>query len=128
MIKFGPSGNSESFLAQKHKPTEEAALWCKNMGLDCYEYSFGRGVNLGEEKAVSIGNAFKECGLELSVHAPYYINFANAAPEMIEKSIGYVTDSAKKCRLMGGKRIIFHPASQGKDAREVAFARTKDNF
>ena len=51
MIKFGPSGNSESFLLEKHKGTEDAAKWCADRGLDCYEYSFGRGVNLGEEKA-----------------------------------------------------------------------------
>ena len=37
MIKFGPSGNSESFANEKHKSTEEAALWCKERGLDCYE-------------------------------------------------------------------------------------------
>ena len=76
MIKFGPSGNSESFLLEKHKGTEEAAKWCKDRDLDYYEYSFGRGVNMSEEKAILIGNAFKEQGVGLSVHAPYFINFA----------------------------------------------------
>lgn len=128
MTLFGPSGNSENFVAAGKKTTEQSAEWVKNLGLDAFEYSFGRGVALGDDRAVSIGEAFEKAGIKISVHAPYYINFANADPEMIEKSIGYVTDSAKKCRLMGGKRIIFHPASQGKDVREVAFARTKDNF
>ena len=36
MIKFGPSGNSESFIAEKHKSTVEAAAWCKARGLDWY--------------------------------------------------------------------------------------------
>ncbi len=128
MIKFGPSGNSESFLAQKHKSTEEAALWCKNMGLDCYEYSFGRGVNLGEEKAVSIGNAFKDCGLELSVHAPYFINLATPEEEKAVNSYNYILSSAKMMKLMQGKRIVFHPAAQGKATREEAVSKTLDRI
>jgi deoxyribonuclease-4 len=48
------------------------------------------------------------------VHAPYFINFANVDDEMVAKSYGYVLDSAKACKLMGGKRIVFHPSTQGK--------------
>lgn len=128
MIKFGPSGNSVNFALAGHKTTEESAVWVKNMGLDAFEYSFGRGVAMGDERALSVRSAFENAEISLSVHAPYYINFANPDPEMIEKSVGYVIESAKKCKLMGGKRIIFHPASQGKDKRDVAFSRTKDNF
>ena len=58
MIKFGPSGNSESFYEEGFSHTEEAAAYVKRRGLDCFEYSFGRGVRMGEEKAISIGEAF----------------------------------------------------------------------
>ncbi len=71
MIKFGPSGNSESFLSEKHKSTVDAAKWCKDRGLDWYEYSFGRGITLGEAKAKEIGEAFKAADVGISVHAPY---------------------------------------------------------
>ena len=60
MIKFGPSGNGASFYAAGYKHTEEAAQYVKGLGLDCYEYSFGRGILLSEGKAVTIGEAFKE--------------------------------------------------------------------
>lgn len=128
MIKFGPSGNSESFANEKHKSTEEAALWCKERGLDCYEYSFGRGVNLGEEKAISIGNAFKNAGLDLSVHAPYFINFATPEEEKAENSYNYILSSAKMMKLMQGNRIIFHPAAQGKATRGEAVSKTSDRI
>lgn len=124
MIKFGPSGNSESFLLEKHKGTEEAAKWCADRGLDYYEYSFGRGVNMSEEKAVLIGNAFKEHGVGISVHAPYFINFATTEEEKAENSYNYVLNSASMMRLMQGDRVIFHPASQGKASRESAVAKT----
>lgn len=120
MIKFGPSGNDEEFYAAGYKHTEQSATFVKSKGLDCFEYSFGRGVKMGAEKALSIGEAFKNAGVEISVHAPYFINFSNPDDEMVEKSYGYVLDSAKMLKLMGGKRLVFHPAAQGKMAWDEA--------
>ncbi len=128
MIKFGPSGNSESFLLEKHKGTEDAAKWCAERNLDYYEYSFGRGVNMSEEKAIIIGEAFKNYGVGLSVHAPYFINFATTEEEKAENSYNYVLNSAKMMRLMQGERVIFHPASQGKLSRAVAVEKTLDRL
>ena len=128
MIKFGPSGNSDSFYMLGYKKTEQVPEYLKERNLDCFEYSFGRGVNMGDEKAISIGESFKKENLDISVHAPYYINFANPDSEKINSSINYVIESAKKVKLMGGKRVIFHPASQGKLSREDAFNLTLDNF
>ena len=98
------------------------------MGLDCFEYSFGRGVRMSAKKAHAIGAAFAKEGVELSVHAPYFINFANPDDEMAAKSYNYVLDSAKMVREMGGRRVVFHPAAQGKDAREVAVSRAEDRL
>ena len=125
MIKFGPSGNSESFRMEGYSHTEEAASWVKNKGLDLFEYSFGRGVIMSSAKANSIGEAFKKENVEISVHAPYFINFANVDDDMINKSYGYVLDSAKKCKEMFGSRVIFHPATQGKLTRNEAVDLTK---
>ena len=124
MIKFGPSGNSDSFYAAGLKTTEQSAEYVKRFGLEAFEYSFGRGINMGDERAQSIAAAFKQNNIELSVHAPYYINFANASDEEAAKSYNYVINSAKKLELMGGTRCIFHPASQGKQEREAAVTLT----
>ncbi len=128
MIQFGPSGNSESFYAQGYSHTEESAKFVKDMGLDCFEYSFGRGVRMTDAKAVSIGKAFKEQGIEISVHAPYYINFANPEAENAEKSYNYVLESGRVLKLMGGKRCVFHSATQGKMEREAAVSLTEERL
>ena len=128
MIKFGPSGNGASFYAAGYKHTEEAAAYCSGLGLDCYEYSFGRGILVSEGKAVTIGEAFKAEGIEFSVHAPYYINFANPSDEAAQKSYSYVLDSAKYLKLFGGTRLVFHPAAQGKLIREQAVNLTADRL
>ena len=128
MIKFGPSGNGDSFFAQGLKHSEDSAVFVKKLNLDCFEYSFGRGVNLSREKAISIGNAFKNSDVELSVHAPYFINLANPDDEMAEKSFGYITASASAAKLMGANRVVFHPASEGKSGRIDAVNLTKERL
>ena len=128
MIKFGPSGNSESFYALGYEKTEEAAAFVRERGLDCFEYSFGRGVRMSEAKAESIRKAFDAAGVEISVHAPYFINFASPEDEKVQNSYRYVLDSAAMVRRMGGRRVVFHPAAQGKASREEAFARTLEHI
>lgn len=128
MIKFGPSGNSISFTEEKHKSTIEAAAWCKARGLDWYEYPFGRGITLGEQKAVEIGDAFYACDIGLSVHAPYFINLATDDEQKALNSFNYILNSAKMMRLMKGDRIIFHPAAQGKMERKTAVELTEERL
>ncbi len=128
MIKFGASGNSLSFFEQGYKHTEQVPEYLDKFGLDCFEYSFGRGINMSEEKAVSIGAAFAKGGKEISVHAPYFINFANPEDEAAQKSYNYVLNSAKYLALFQGKRLVFHPAAQGKATREEAVSRTEERL
>lgn len=128
MIKFGPSGNCQSFYEAGYSRTEDSAKFVKEHGLDCFEYSFGRGVKMSAAKASSIASAFQEAGIEISVHAPYFINFANPDEEMVSKSYGYLLDSARAVRQMGGRRIVFHPAAQGKEERALVLTRTKERF
>lgn len=124
MIKFGPSGAPTRFYDEGHKTTEEMPLWVKQNGLDCFEYSFGRGVNLGEAKAKSIAEAFKKENIEISVHAPYFINLATPEKDKAENSFNYILSSAVVGRMMGASRVVFHPAAQGKESRETAVNRT----
>ncbi len=124
MIKFGPSGAPTRFYDEGHKTTEEMPLWVKQNGLDCFEYSFGRGVNLGEAKAKSIAEAFKKENIEISVHAPYFINLATPEKDKAENSFNYILSSAVVGRIMGANRVVFHPAAQGKESRETAVNRT----
>ncbi|MFA5450313.1 MAG: TIM barrel protein [Clostridia bacterium] len=128
MVKFGVAGNSNSFYDEGFTSTVQAAKWCADRGIDAFEYSFGRGVRMTDATAIEIGNAFKAYNVELTVHAPYFINFSNADPDMILKSIGYVTSSIKKVKLMGGDRVVVHPASQGKLTREEAMRLALNNF
>mgnify|MGYP002797477780 FL=1 len=127
-VLFGPSGNSESFFNEGHSATLESPAWVKAKGLDLFEYSFGQGYRMSSDTAVKIGNEFKKEGIELSVHAPYFINFANPDDEMFSKTIGYISTGIKFLKNLQAKRLIFHPASCGKQTREEAVKLMMERF
>lgn len=110
-IRFGPSGNSQSFYDQGYTSTKQAPQWLYEMGLDAFEYSFGKGVRITEPTATEIGAVMAEYGLSMSLHAPYYINFATLEEEKEKNNYRYVLETAKAAKWMGAGRIIFHPGS-----------------
>ncbi len=128
MIRIGPSGNSESFYASGRKHTYQEGEYLSTLGLNAFEYSFGRGVSMSDETAAKIKAEFQKYDIAISVHAPYYTNFANPDPEMITKSIGYIIQSIFACNKLGGERVVFHPAACGKALRADAVAATKSNL
>lgn len=117
---FGPAGNSESFYASGYRHTYEAFQWIHAMGLTAFEYPMGRGVALGEEAAVKIGEEAKANGIALSAHAPYYINLANPDREAREKSLNYILNTALRLQWMGGKRMVVHVGSARRAERRTA--------
>ena len=121
MVKFGPSGCCEKFL-EKYKSVEQMPDWLVKHGLNCFEYAFNKGILLSDEKATHYGEIFANKNIELTVHAPYFINFANPDDVMAEKSYGYILKSLEKMKLMGAKKLVFHPGSLTKQTREKAFS------
>ena len=116
-VKFGPAGNSESFSA-KYKSSLDAPAWLAGLGLDCYEYQCGKGVNVGEETARKLGEKAKEAGIALSLHAPYFINLANG--ETVDKTAGYVLSACQAADWMGASRVVIHTGALMKRSRRQA--------
>lgn len=127
-IRFGPSGNEECFYADGNKHSTQAPLWLKNKGLNAYEFSFGRGINISEETAKLIGENAKENDVLVSAHAPYYINLANPNEEMIQKSFAYIEKGLKMLECFNGRDYVVHVGSCGKLERSVAINLVKTNL
>lgn len=128
MPKFGPAGNSESFAALGYKNSLQVPEYIVEMGLDCYEYQCGRGVNIGEDKARQLGEKAKAAGISLSLHAPYYISMSSVEEEKRLNSINYILASAKAVNAMGGDRIVVHTGSCGKISRDQALTFALDTM
>ncbi len=128
MVKFGTAGLDENFSLQGHKKTIEVPTYLSNMGLDAFEYQCGRGVKIKEAAAIEFGKEAAAKGITLSLHAPYYISMSSLEEEKRLNSVGYILDSAKAIKAMGGKRVIFHSGSCAKLPREVALAKAVDTM
>lgn len=117
---FGPAGTCNAAAAAGVKSTEKLLDYLASRGVTAFEYQCGRGVNIGQAKAELIGVKAKELGIELSLHAPYYISLASAEEEKRDNSIKYILDSARAASWMGATRIVVHPGGLGKLSREDA--------
>ena len=128
MVKFGTAGLDANFTQQGFKKTIEAPIYLEKMGLDAFEYQCGRGVRISEKAAMEFGAACKAKNITLSLHAPYYISMSSLEEEKRLNSIGYILDSAKAVKAMGGSRVVFHSGSCAKIPRDVALAKAVDTM
>ena len=120
MIKFGPSGTGLTFGEDGLSKTIQVPSWLKAKNLDLFEYSFGRGVRIGEETARTYGEEFAKHGIEISVHAPYFINMATDDEQKALNNHNYLIDSIAALKNLGGNRCVFHPGSPLKKNRRDA--------
>ena len=125
---FGPAGTSDSFSQMGYKNSLQVPEYLVKMGLDAFEYQCGRGVNIGEEKAIKLGKIAKEKGITLSLHAPYYISMSSVEEDKRLNSVNYILASAKAVKAMGGNRIVVHTGSCGKISREYALELAIDTM
>ena len=121
-IRFGTAGTSDSFAAQGYKSSLDVPEYTAKMGLNAFEYQCGRGVRLGLDKAAKMAALAGPKDILFSVHAPYYISMSSLEEDKRLNSIQYLLQSAAVCRALGGRRIIFHSGSCGKQSRDEVLA------
>ena len=125
--KFGTAGLSDSYPGKGFDP-ERIAAYTAGFGLTAFEYQCGRGVRLAHDKAAALGRACAEKGITLSVHAPYYISMSSLEEEKRLHSVDYILQSCALVNALGGRRVIFHPGSCGKQSREAALEKALDTM
>lgn len=124
---FGPSGRSESLIEGGYELFDIPAVLCEK-NLHAFEYPFTYGVKILDDKAEKLKQACEKCEIQLSVHAPYYINLANPDDMMIEKTYGYFVQCLQAMPKMGATRLVFHPGALMGQTRERALDIAKANL
>lgn len=124
---FGPGGTSEDMKAAKLK-TPGIPAWLKQKGLTAFEYECGRGVPKTPAAFSALGEAAKENGITLSVHAPYFISLSGLDDEIRLRSVDYIRQSVECAELMGAGIIVVHCGSCAQQSREDAMARSADTL
>lgn len=123
MVKFGPAGLADSFKSMGYKKSIQVGEYLSRFGLNAFEYQCGRGVKIKQDAAKELGVVLAEKGIQVSLHAPYFISMSSIEEEKRLNSVNYILDSAKALDAMGGRRVIFHSGSCAKLTRSEALAK-----
>ena len=127
-IRFGTAGISDSFDAMGFKNSLDIPAYIERFQLHAFEYQCGRGVRLGLDKAAEMARRAEKPDILFSVHAPYFISMSSMVEGTRLKSIDYILQSCRLVRALGGRRVIFHSGSCGKQSREEALEKALDTM
>lgn len=116
-LLFGTAGVPHSAAADS---TVSGIQRIRELGLDCLEVEFVRGVHMDAETAAAVRRAAEKHRVRLSVHAPYFINL-NADDEGKRlQSQERLLKSARTAAACGAVSVVFHAGYYGGSEPEQA--------
>jgi len=121
-LLFGTAGTPRS---TRNQTTIDGIERIAELGLDCMELEFVRGVRMGEGSARLVADVATREGVRLSAHAPYFINLNAHEPEKIRASQGRILQAARIAALCGAKSVTFHAAFYLGDPPEKTYKTVK---
>lgn len=107
---FGVAGFPVNFFASEiGKKRENIFLWLSNIGLNVIELQCTYGIRMKEEQAIHYKQLASKYNIVMTIHAPYYISLSSLNPEVVKRSKEEMKKAFSLAKLLGVKRIIFHP-------------------
>jgi len=118
-LLFGTAGVPDSAPASS---TLSGIQRVAQLGLDCLEIEFVRGLKMGSEDTAKLLN------VSLSVHAPYYVNLNS--PEKGQRLVSQdrILSSARLAKQCGAECVVFHAGYYGKETPEKAYETIKSGL
>ncbi len=119
-VRFGPTGlgSVKEAISNLEK--------IKSAGLSACEISFTYQIYIKEKDAKIIGEVAKKLGIQLSIHAPYFINLNSDDDEKIENSKKRILKCLEIGTYLDAKYIVFHSGFYGKGTREECYINIKN--
>ena len=108
-FRFGTVGSPNS-TPKKPGGSVGAILRIRELNLNALELGWVNAVRISEQTCLEINATSKAQDVQVSVHAPYFINL-NADEEEWPKSRRRLMDAAHYGNLAGATDIVFHPGS-----------------
>lgn len=125
MLRFGTAGTP---ISTSKRDTISGVKQVREIGLDCMEVEFVRGVRMGAETAGKLGHTAIEMDVVLSVHAPYYINLNSRDSKKVDASQKRILDSARIGNIFGAIGVVFHPAFYHEDSSSMVYGIVKTHL
>jgi deoxyribonuclease-4 len=125
MIRIGQAGIP---LSCKGRTNKDGLVYTKEiLDLNAMEIQFVRGLYVMEDEEAKFMKEYStENDVELHVHAPYYINFAD--DDEIDLSFEKALFSAKLAHKMGAKTVVLHPGYYGDKSEKKTLKNITKNI
>jgi deoxyribonuclease IV len=122
-IKFGPAGLGP--VKKAEQVLEEFA----KLGIKVCEIAFTYGVYIKDKKdAERIGKKAQELGIELSIHAPYWINLNSKEKEKVKSSKKRILKCLEIGTILKAKKVVFHAGFYSGMEKEKAYQNIKEQI
>ena len=117
-LRFGTAGVPDT---SPQTSTLSALQHLRELGLDCLEMEFVRGVKIGSDMAARIKDKAQALDISLSAHAPYYINFNSPEAGKRLQSQDHLLRAARAAALCGARSVVFHAGYYGASSPDKAY-------
>jgi deoxyribonuclease-4 len=124
-LLFGTAGTPVSSRA---RDSVSGIKRVRELGLDCMEIEFVRGVRMGVDQAQVVNATANKLNVALSIHAPYYINLNSPLEKKLRASMDRIIQSARIGLICGAESIAFHAAYYQKDEPKIVYSRVKKSL
>jgi len=124
-LRFGTAGIP---ISTPNANTVNGIKHVRKLGLEGMELEFVRSVNISEEKTSEIRKVAEENAVELTCHAPYYVNLSSLEEKKIEESKQRILKAARIAWLCGAKSVTFHAGFYMKKDPEEVYQKIKQGL
>lgn len=108
------------------KDAESTFAQFKKDGIKAAEIPFTYGIFIKKkEVAKEIKNAAEKNDVQLTIHAPYWINLNSSEKEKVESSKQRILKCLEVGTWLDAKFIVFHPGYYGKNSPEETYEKIK---
>jgi deoxyribonuclease-4 len=116
---FGVAGFPVAFHNSEFRKNRDNIFhWLSTLGLDWIELQNTYGVKMKDEQAYRYRELAAEYGINISIHAPYYVTLASADSEVVQRSKSRILQCFDLAGKLGASRIVFHPGHFPGKSRE----------
>lgn len=112
-------------LSAEPRSTKAGIKRLAQLGLGCMELEFVRSVHMKEPTAQDVKATAISEDIELTVHAPYYVNLNSRESDKVAASKKRILKAARIGWIAGAKSITFHAAFNHGDSEDKVYEVVK---
>lgn len=126
-MNFGVAGYPPAFKNKFKSKRFKVFKWLKDLDLDTFEMQMTYGPRTKKKKCLKYKRLSKEFGIEITIHAAYYIVLTSKEKLKVKRSIETLKKTFDLASILGAKKVVLHPGSLYKEKPDKPLKRFIEN-